>query len=287
MKFALVNGQKTEATKGAKGVCAGCGSDLVAKCGEIKTNHWAHKKNRNCDRWGENETEWHRAWKGQFPIDWQEVVHRDKNGEKHVADVKTNQGWGLDFQHSYLKPEERRVRDAFYQRLVWVVDGARRKRDKPQFFKALKHVARVNENPLILRVPSGECALLQEWAGCHAPVHFDFGEDNKPEGDRIWCLLPGSSNGWAYVAVVTRSEFIRLHRTGSKKESLDFAEILKKLCEIVTVDIALRQRAQRRAQKQYQLALQVQNYRLRRSRRKRRPQSFPQYLARKRRPRLF
>jgi len=284
MRFALIDGKKTEATKGAKGLCRYCGSDLIAKCGEVKVNHWAHKGKRNCDPWWENETEWHRSWKRKFPLDWQEVIHFDDNGEKHIADVKTQTGWVIEFQHSYLNPEERRARNAFYSKLVWVVDGTRRKRDKLQFFEALKDGAHVIEKPLILRVSSGECALLREWSGCHAPVHFDFGEDNKSEGARLWCLLPGSSNSWAYVAVITSSEFIKLHRTGSKQESLDFAVILKKLSEIVSVDITSRRRAQRQAQKQYKLAQQVQNYRLRR--RRRRPESFQQYLERKRRARF-
>ncbi len=56
MKYALVNGEKKEATKRAKGKCSSCGSNLIAKCGEFKVNHWAHKGNRNCDPWWENET---------------------------------------------------------------------------------------------------------------------------------------------------------------------------------------------------------------------------------------
>ena len=56
MKYALVNGEKEEATKGAKGVCQICDSELIAKCGEVNINHWAHKGNHNCDPWLENET---------------------------------------------------------------------------------------------------------------------------------------------------------------------------------------------------------------------------------------
>jgi predicted RNA-binding Zn-ribbon protein involved in translation (DUF1610 family) len=35
-KFTLVNGIKTEATKGAKGICPICGSEVIAKCGEFR-----------------------------------------------------------------------------------------------------------------------------------------------------------------------------------------------------------------------------------------------------------
>ena len=67
MKYALFNGNKIEACKGDKGTCPSCGSELISKCGEIKINHWAHKRTKNCDLWWENETEWHRSWKDQFP----------------------------------------------------------------------------------------------------------------------------------------------------------------------------------------------------------------------------
>lgn len=88
MKFALINDQKVVATTGAKGFCPSCGSALIAKCGEVNVNHWAHKGRRNCDPWWENESEWHRAWKDKFPIEWQEIIQHDNSGEKHIADVK-------------------------------------------------------------------------------------------------------------------------------------------------------------------------------------------------------
>lgn len=48
MKFALVDNVKVEATKGAKGICPVCNKELIAKCGEVKINHWAHKKISDC-----------------------------------------------------------------------------------------------------------------------------------------------------------------------------------------------------------------------------------------------
>jgi competence protein CoiA len=33
MKFVLINGEKAEANKGAKGFCPNCGAELIAKCG--------------------------------------------------------------------------------------------------------------------------------------------------------------------------------------------------------------------------------------------------------------
>lgn len=152
MKFALVDGIKIEASRGAKGFCPSCESELTAKCGEVKVHHWAHKGSRDCDKWWENETQWHRDWKEQFPTDWQEVIHRAKDGEKHIADVKTGEGWAIEFQHSFLNPEERRARNAFYNKLVWVIDGTRRKTDAIQFEKTLQTSKTIINEPRVVRV---------------------------------------------------------------------------------------------------------------------------------------
>jgi hypothetical protein len=213
MRFALVDGNKTEATKGAKGLCPSCGSELVAKCGEVRINHWAHKGKRTCDPWWENETDWHRSWKVQFPIYWQEVIQFDENDEKHIADVKTENGWVLEFQRSYLNPEERRAREAFYTKLVWVVDGLRRKRDKPQFQKVIEESTVVSKKPLIRRINfPDECRILKEWLDCSALVFFDFQEVKELKDSFLWFLLPEISNSEAYLMRFARSEFVTFHQ---------------------------------------------------------------------------
>jgi hypothetical protein len=92
MKFALVDGQRHEALPNLSGKCPNCDQPMIAKCGEVRMSHWAHQRRVSCDTWWENETEWHRNWKGQFPAIWQEFVHRAENGEKHIADVRPIKG---------------------------------------------------------------------------------------------------------------------------------------------------------------------------------------------------
>ena len=75
MRFALVDGQRREPESGLVGECTGCGSPVLARCGDVRVWHWAHKGRRRGHPWWENETEWHRRWKGHFPEDWQEVTH--------------------------------------------------------------------------------------------------------------------------------------------------------------------------------------------------------------------
>jgi competence CoiA-like predicted nuclease len=136
MKYALVNGESQEAQPKLSGKCKLHGCPVIAKCGDERIWHWSHKGNRTCDPWWQ-ETEWHRAWKGQFPKEWQEVIHTATNDEKHIADVKTDQSYVIEFQHSRLDPQERIIREAFYQNMVWVVEGTRLKKDYPRFLDSI------------------------------------------------------------------------------------------------------------------------------------------------------
>jgi len=214
MKFALINGEKVVTTKGAKDLCPSCGSELIAKCSELKlkVDHWAHRGNRNCDPWWENESEWHRSWKNNFPKEWQEVVHFHESGEKHIADVKTESGWALEFQHSHLQSEERRARNAFYGKLVWVVDGTRRKTDAPQFEKAIQESSVICEKPLVRRVHfPEECRLLKEWDSGNSLIFFDFQEAQSTRQIMLWFLYPKISNNETYISPFPRKFFIDLH----------------------------------------------------------------------------
>jgi hypothetical protein len=230
MKFAEVNGQRQEAQPRLSGNCPGCGSPMVARCGTKKVWHWAHRGERTCDVWWENETKWHRTWKNQFPVQWQEIVHRAENGEKHIADVKTANGWVLEFQHSPIKPEERQARNDFYRRLIWVVDGTRRKSDKAKFIKVLQKGIRIYPKFQVFSVFSAECALLQEWGRNHHPVFFDFGESES----MLWCVHPAIHNGRTYVAPFSRSNFVALHRGEVVHATDGFETSLQAFNEIVS-----------------------------------------------------
>jgi hypothetical protein len=221
MKYALIKGVKTEATKGAKGICQGCGSELIAKCGETKAHHWAHKGKQKCEPWWENETEWHRAWKDRFPSDWQEVAHPAENGAKHIADVKTEEGWVLEFQHSFLKPDERRSRNEFYPKLAWIVNGARRPTDRMQFEEALGESSTVIKSPQILRISfPDECRLIKEWHNDKSLVFFDFQETKEANKSMLWLLYPRIADTEAHISPFLRQNFIELHKANKFDEIL-------------------------------------------------------------------
>jgi hypothetical protein len=227
MKFGLVDGQRQKAQPRLSGVCPFCGSVLIAKCGELRDWHWAHHRICSCDRWWENESDWHRNWKGEFPDDWQEVIHRAEDGEKHIADVKTEHGCIIEFQHSYLRPEERCARESFYPEMVWVVDGLSRKRDSAQFYQALRSGRIVREKPLTVAIPAGEGALLRDWGNSRVPVFFDFGLTDLQtdifliETPLLWRVEPMRPDGWAHLAPARRASFIKSLLRGEPFKGID------------------------------------------------------------------
>lgn len=233
MRFSIVNGEKREAQKGLTGICIGCEQPVIPKCGPIKVKHWAHKSQCECDHWWENETEWHYSWKNNFPVECQEIRHRAEDGEWHIADVKTKQGYILEFQHSFLKSEERLARNNFYgNKLIWIVDGLKRSKDLSKFDLILKKRKQIHQNIQLYHIPSSfeECSLLREWSDCNTPVFFDFGLELP-----LWCLLPKSVNGALYIGPFPRQSFIELHNGGLTKSAQNFEELMRTLSEIVTV----------------------------------------------------
>ena len=227
MKFALVQNNKVEATKGAKGVCPVCGFEVIAKCGEKNRHHWAHKI-KCTDLWRENETDWHRNWKNQFPEEWQEVVHFDDSGEKHIADVKTPENWVVEVQHSFIDPKERRSRNKFYNtksNLIWIVDGTRRPTDLKQFKDELGLGVSRYKKPFFIE-PWGHSRLLKEWKNTDVFVFLDFGANvdfgkNDIDKEYLWCICPQIYNGKAFLTKITKSGLIK------SLQNMEFGETLQ------------------------------------------------------------
>jgi hypothetical protein len=211
MRFALVDNKKVEAKTGLIANCPGCSQSVIPKCGDQRVHHWAHSRNKMCDTWWEPETEWHRNWKSKFPEDWQEeFLINDKTGEKHIADIRTDKGLVIEFQHSHINPEERLSREAFYKNLAWVVDGSRLKRDYPRFLKG-KAFFEVIKNGFF-RVDFPEDYFPSAWLESTVPVIFDFQNidtRSDPENKRhfLYCLFPKIGRS-AIVAEMTQNAFV-------------------------------------------------------------------------------
>lgn len=223
MRFAVINGNREEAQPKLNGLCSCCSKPVIAKCGTRKIWHWAHKSKTDCDNWWENETEWHRAWKINYPNDWQEVLLlNESSGEKHIADIRTVHNLVIEFQHSHIDPQERTSREKFYKNMVWVVDGTRLKRDYPRFLKewnsnGLSEV-RQTEKSDIFEVWFPEFCFPEAWLKSNVPVIFDFrggGSIDDLQGLRnsLYCLFPQVGRH-ARVAKISRKAFINTTLNG-------------------------------------------------------------------------
>lgn len=224
MKFANFQGQRSEAEPGrTPATCLSCGAAVIAKCGDHRVWHWAHRGARLCDQWWEPETEWHRNWKNEFPAGWQEVIHYAPDGEKHVSDIKTPSGTVIEFQHSFIRGEERMAREAFYRKMVWVVDGRRRKRDASQLLKCIGPCLFARQPFILHSTNHEECALLRDWNDSPMPVYFDLGVREEDGSPIFWRRDPISRNGRVYLTPVSRESFLTVHREGLDAEE-NFSE---------------------------------------------------------------
>ena len=205
MRYALENGIKKEATKGAKGTCLCCGAEVIAKYGKIRIAHWAHKNNEECPySKKEPKTQWHLDWQNYFPKEWQEVRCTDEQtGEIHIADIKTTNGLVVEFQHSAINPEERSSREQFHKNMTWVVDGTRIKKTQKLglglaniLCKVLQSASlglhdvidgcetihgRDNKKIKLFACPKAEQFFPKEWLDIPVPVFFDFNISEKTQ----------------------------------------------------------------------------------------------------------
>jgi hypothetical protein len=88
------------------------------------------------------ETAWHREWKNAFPVPFRERTFFDPIlGQLHRADVHTPNGTTIEFQNSPINLNELRSREAFYPKLIWVLNGK-----KFKGFKVLKALPDVDDH---------------------------------------------------------------------------------------------------------------------------------------------
>ncbi|MDH2292101.1 competence protein CoiA family protein [Cobetia sp. 14N.309.X.WAT.E.A4] len=160
-----------------------CNSDVIAKCGNFKVHHWAHKSKVHCDPWWDNESEWHRHWKSYFPVSNQEYIFTDtETGERHVADVFSSKGVVIEFQSYAISPQEMNARESFYKKMIWVVNGAKRQSDLFIFNQGLS--ASNSDDPCLHEITwFGRGKLFHKWIGSTKHVYFDFG------GEYVWHLI--------------------------------------------------------------------------------------------------
>lgn len=184
MNWAEVDGARSLPAPGMAGRCPACKGEVIAKCGEIISWHWAHKV-KDCDPWSEPESEWHRAWKNRFPTQMQEVVI-----PPHRADVQAPRGI-IEFQRSAISASEIRKREAFYGRMAWVVDASE--------FWLMDSTSEGQS------LPDGTAKWLwmrKSWLSSKAPVYFDRGGNELLRVEQI------NYDGRVTYSTITKRAFI-------------------------------------------------------------------------------
>lgn len=117
---------------------------------------------------------WHRSWKNNFPVEWQEVFLRnEQTGEKHIADVNTEHRLIIEFQHSHLNPKERIARRHFYRNMVWVVDATRLKYDYIRLCKGQQYIQPANL-PGVFHVTAPDKCLPSAWLSSSVQLFLIF-----------------------------------------------------------------------------------------------------------------
>lgn len=123
MQYAMTPaGERVSPARRDDCVCEMCGAAVVARMGTIVVHHWAHVSLGDCDSWSEPMTPWHRDWQSQWADRCREVILGN-----HRADVVTDDGSVLEFQHSTISSAEVLERLNHYlihgQKIAWIFDA--------------------------------------------------------------------------------------------------------------------------------------------------------------------
>ncbi len=222
MKFGLFNGKRVVAKPHVKGaVCPKCHTELIAKCGEIRVHHWAHKNKLQCDDWIEDDNEWRSQWLDSFLEDWQEPLI-ERNGECHFADIQTPRNTVILLHQSHLTVEMIQTREDFYQTPVWIVNTGRYKNEVSRFLHSFEKAwikgLKGSSGKLEVKIISEfnvDKVFRKEWLTARFPVFFDYTTTNedKEHGygrmlDFVWCLMPYSVQGFRILFRYSKNELI-------------------------------------------------------------------------------
>lgn len=103
---------------GQRAKCPGCEGEVVARCGRIIINHWAHLSGVDCDPWSEPLSLWHLHWQVYLIGQGADVEAKiEKDGKTHRADARMKNGLVVELQHSHLSVDEIEEREKWPRRV--------------------------------------------------------------------------------------------------------------------------------------------------------------------------
>ena len=153
-------------------------------------------------------------WKDCFPQHSQERVHVDeRTRERHIADVKADNGLVVEIQHSPIAESEMQSREDFYGDMIWIVDA----RDLFGYFALGTSYDLATCNPMSYHFQwLSRSTLLKRWSVARKPVYFDTLIQNSftptvqtPSAEHVlWRLLEFSPNDGLGLIAPIRSDWI-------------------------------------------------------------------------------
>ncbi len=151
------------ASPNLRAFCPHCQADVISKCGDIRTWHWAHK-NQECKYVTEQETEWHLLWKKRA-LGWGSDV--EKRFDCFIADIYIPDNKIIEAQHSPISTEELLLRSEYYSQkgyqVNWVFDYEEKAENNHLRFK---------------NTGNGISKFKQKWA--RKSIHVLFDVDGHP-----------------------------------------------------------------------------------------------------------
>lgn len=124
MLIAIKDGQRIRPSlQIRRAICTCCNDEVVARTGEYKSWHWAHKSNSNCYM-SKGKGEWH--YRIQSFFDNNEVEVRDPMWPNNIADIcirdeRLRDGYlVIELQESSISGETIRSRNEAYKNIFWI-----------------------------------------------------------------------------------------------------------------------------------------------------------------------
>ena len=189
-------------TKQARALCPGCEQPVIARCGDVNADHWAHLSGCECDPWHEPETRWHVNWKMQFEEQSREVVMPPHRADLCATRVHTEREARtvIELQHSPIEPAEIKEREIFYfgacGDMRWVIDA----REITQNFQ-FGNSDKLNGGATI-RASFKWRWFRKSWGIVHvAPRYLDF-------GDELWRIEDINADGKGSCRSYSYHEFL-------------------------------------------------------------------------------
>ncbi|HXS95933.1 MAG TPA: competence protein CoiA family protein [Candidatus Limnocylindrales bacterium] len=196
MMYAITeDGTRIEAGPDLQAFCPGCHQPVIAKCGKIYVNHWAHKSGSECDPWHEPETPWHTGWKKQFNPDCREKVIGEHRADIFALNRYSSLPCVIELQHSPIDFAEIEERENFYGEMVWVIDGVGFK-DNFEFGREI-----MTNGSATVEAPFRWKWFRKSWAGSKKPLYLDF-------GNYLWRITSMDAEGRGKAQSWTYHEFL-------------------------------------------------------------------------------